>query len=43
MAQLVESPAVVTCGRTTEEAREMLLDARERPKWTAEDQHLDTM
>jgi predicted RNase H-like HicB family nuclease len=27
MAQLVEWPAVVTCGRTVEEAREMLLDA----------------
>jgi predicted RNase H-like HicB family nuclease len=27
MAQLAEWPAVVTCGRTTEEAREMLLDA----------------
>jgi predicted RNase H-like HicB family nuclease len=27
MAQLAEWPAVVTCGRTVEEAREMLLDA----------------
>ncbi len=27
MAQLAEWPAVVTCGRTLEEAREMLLDA----------------
>lgn len=27
MAQLAEWPAVVTCGRTTEEARELLLDA----------------
>jgi predicted RNase H-like HicB family nuclease len=27
MAQLAEWPAVVTCGRTPEEAREMLLDA----------------
>jgi bacterioferritin-associated ferredoxin len=27
MAQLAESLAVVTCGRTVEEAREMLLDA----------------
>lgn len=27
MAQLAEWPAVVTCGRSTEEAREMLLDA----------------
>jgi predicted RNase H-like HicB family nuclease len=27
MAQLAEWPAVVTCGRTIEEAREMLLDA----------------
>jgi hypothetical protein len=27
VAQLAEWPAVVTCGRTVEEAREMLLDA----------------
>jgi predicted RNase H-like HicB family nuclease len=27
MAQLAEWPAVVTCGRTIEEARELLLDA----------------
>ena len=27
MAQLAEWPAVVTCGRTIEEARKMLLDA----------------
>ncbi len=27
MAQLAEWPAVVTCGRTVEEARELLLDA----------------
>jgi predicted RNase H-like HicB family nuclease len=27
MAQVAEWPAVVTCGRTVEEAREMLLDA----------------
>jgi predicted RNase H-like HicB family nuclease len=27
MAQLAGGPAVVTCGRTVEEAREMLLDA----------------
>jgi predicted RNase H-like HicB family nuclease len=27
MAQLAEWPAIVTCGRTTEEARAMLLDA----------------
>jgi predicted RNase H-like HicB family nuclease len=27
MAQLAEWPAVVTCGRTPEEARELLLDA----------------
>jgi predicted RNase H-like HicB family nuclease len=27
MAQLAEWPAVVACGRTVEEAREMLLDA----------------
>ena len=27
LAQLAEWPAVVTCGRTVEEAREMLLDA----------------
>ena len=27
MAQLAEWPAVVTCGRTPQEAREMLLDA----------------
>jgi len=27
MAQLAEWPAVITCGRTLEEAREMLLDA----------------
>jgi predicted RNase H-like HicB family nuclease len=27
MAQLAEWPAVVTCGRTLEEARQMLLDA----------------
>lgn len=27
MAQLSEWPAVVTCGRTVDEAREMLLDA----------------
>ena len=27
MAQLAEWPAVVTCGRTVEEARAMLLDA----------------
>jgi predicted RNase H-like HicB family nuclease len=27
MAQLAEWPAVVTCGRTLEEARELLLDA----------------
>jgi len=27
MAQLVEWPPVVTCGRTVEEARELLLDA----------------
>jgi predicted RNase H-like HicB family nuclease len=27
MAQLAEWPAVVTCGRTVVEAREMLLDA----------------
>jgi len=27
MAQLAEWPAVVTCGRTVEEAREMLVDA----------------
>jgi predicted RNase H-like HicB family nuclease len=27
MAQLVEWPTVVTCGRTVDEAREMLLDA----------------
>jgi predicted RNase H-like HicB family nuclease len=27
MGQLAEWPAVVTCGRTVEEAREMLLDA----------------
>ena len=27
MAQLAEWPSVVTCGRTVEEAREMLLDA----------------
>ena len=27
MAQLAEWPAVVTCGRTLEEAREMLADA----------------
>ncbi len=27
MVQLAEWPAVVTCGRTVEEAREMLLDA----------------
>jgi predicted RNase H-like HicB family nuclease len=27
MAQLAEWPAVVTCGRTAAEAREMLLDA----------------
>ena len=27
MAQLAEWPAVVSCGRTLEEAREMLLDA----------------
>jgi len=27
MAQLAEWPAVVTCGRTGEEARELLLDA----------------
>jgi predicted RNase H-like HicB family nuclease len=27
MAQLAEWPAVVTCGRTVEEARQMLLDA----------------
>ena len=27
MAQLAEWPAVVTCGRTVEEAREMLIDA----------------
>jgi predicted RNase H-like HicB family nuclease len=27
MAQLAEWPAVVTCGRTVKEAREMLLDA----------------
>lgn len=27
MAQLAEWPAVVTCGRTVDEAREMLVDA----------------
>jgi predicted RNase H-like HicB family nuclease len=27
MAQLAEWPAVVTCGRTVDEARDMLLDA----------------
>lgn len=27
MAQLAEWPAVVTCGRTVEEARDMLVDA----------------
>ena len=27
MAQLAEWPAVVTCGRTVEEARDLLLDA----------------
>jgi predicted RNase H-like HicB family nuclease len=27
MAQLAEWPAVVTCGRTVDEARQMLLDA----------------
>jgi predicted RNase H-like HicB family nuclease len=27
MAQLAERPAVVTCGRTVEEARKMLVDA----------------
>ena len=27
MAQLAEWPAVVTCGKTVDEAREMLLDA----------------
>ena len=27
MAQLAEWPAVFTCGRTVEEARELLLDA----------------
>ncbi len=27
VAQLVEWPAVVTCGQTVDEAREMLLDA----------------
>ncbi len=27
MAQLAEWPAVVTCGRTVDEAREMLIDA----------------
>ena len=27
MAQLAEWPAVVTCGRTLEDARDMLLDA----------------
>ena len=27
MAQLAEWPSVVTCGRTVEEARELLLDA----------------
>jgi predicted RNase H-like HicB family nuclease len=27
MAQLAEWPAVVTCGRTVEQAREMLIDA----------------
>jgi predicted RNase H-like HicB family nuclease len=27
MAQLAEWPAVVTCGRTVDEARELLLDA----------------
>ena len=27
MAQLAEWPAVVTCGRTVEEARELLIDA----------------
>jgi len=27
MAQLAEWPAVVTCGKTVEEARELLLDA----------------
>ena len=27
MAQLAEWPVVVTCGRTVDEAREMLLDA----------------
>ena len=27
MAQLAEWPAVATCGRTVDEAREMLLDA----------------
>ncbi len=27
MAQLAEWPAVITCGRTVDEAREMLLDA----------------
>ncbi len=27
MAQLAEWPAIVTCGRTIDEAREMLLDA----------------
>lgn len=27
MAQIAEWPAVVTCGRTLDEAREMLLDA----------------
>jgi hypothetical protein len=30
MAQLAEWPAVVTCGRTVEEAREMLLDGGPR-------------
>lgn len=30
MAQLAEWPAVVTCGRTVEEAREMLLDCYSR-------------
>ncbi len=30
MAQLAEWPSVVTCGRTTEEAREMLLDAAKK-------------
>jgi predicted RNase H-like HicB family nuclease len=41
MAQLAEWPAVVTCGRTVEEARAMLLDAAHEMIASYRDQGLE--